>query len=146
MPNISSWPFFEAVTETVLPGQTCSSPPRAICRTAVSVLAVMEEPLPMRLPAITADPVGREATGTIAGCATDPNVETVAGWAGGGGLALAFGSSGGFNRIVKRLPAPSQVYWRASERATVTRATGGEIWNLSTCTSVNLSPFGVTSF
>ena len=96
---------------------------------AVSVLAVMEEPLPMRLPAIIAEPAGREATGTTAGCATEPNFEMVSGCAGGGGVALALGSSGGFTRIVKRLPAPSQVYWRASASATVTRVTGGEIWN-----------------
>src|SRR5437899_9859451 len=109
MPNIRSWVFLDAVTETVLPGQTCNSPPRAMCRTAVSALAVIEEPLPMRLPAITADPVGREATGTTTGCAAEPKVETVAGWAGGGATALAFGSSGGFRRMVSRFPAPSQV-------------------------------------
>ena len=60
---------------------------------------------------------GKAGMGAVAGCA------------GGGGVSLAFGSSGGFTRIVSRLPAPSQVYWRASARSTVTRVTGGEIWN-----------------
>src|SRR6202008_5061998 len=51
-----------------------------------------------------------------------------------------------FNRIVSRLPAPSQVYWRASASATVTRVTGGEIWNCSTRRSVNWSPLAFTGF
>src|ERR1700675_3416962 len=99
MPNISSWPFLDAVTDTVLPGHTCSSPPRAMCRTAVSALAVTVDPEPIRLPASTADPVVRELTGTTAGCVGAENVGTVAGCNGAGVAALA--SSGGFNRMVR---------------------------------------------
>src|SRR6267143_7008779 len=82
MPSINSCPFFDAVTETVLPGQTCTSPPRAMCRTAVSALAVTEEPFPIRLPASTIEPDGRGLRGTTAGCTPALNVDTVVGWAG----------------------------------------------------------------
>src|SRR5438477_12857723 len=107
MPNMSSGPFLDAVTETVLFGQTCNSPPREMCKTAVSVLAVTDDPDPMRLPTITAEPAPLEETGTTAGFAAVENVEMVAGWASGGGAAAfaAAGSSGGLRRIVRRLPA-----------------------------------------
>ncbi len=61
--------FCDGVTETVVPGQTRTSPPRDRRRTAVSAPAVIDEPDPMRLSATTNDPVP-PVTGTIAGASS----------------------------------------------------------------------------
>ena len=53
--NLSS--FFEGVTETVVPGQTRTSPPLDKCSTAVSLPAVRDDPAAKRLPASTTSPI-----------------------------------------------------------------------------------------
>src|SRR5580698_496972 len=107
MPSIKSFAFFEGVTESVVPGQTRTSPPRERCNTAVSLPAVRDDPAANRLPANTTSPTP-PVTGTTAGVATGVNDKTCGGW-NGDFLLAAFGSSGGFSRTIRRLPATSQV-------------------------------------
>jgi hypothetical protein len=57
----------EVVTETVVPGHTRTSPPRASLSTAVSSAAVIDDPEATRLPASTSVPELPTATGTAAG-------------------------------------------------------------------------------
>src|SRR2546426_7070289 len=73
MPSISSLPFCEEVTETVVPGHTCTSPPRCKRRRAVPTRAVSEEPVAMRLPAITTAPEFPGVIGTATGCTPEVN-------------------------------------------------------------------------
>src|SRR5579863_1568138 len=106
MPSIRSRLFGEGVTDTVVPGQTRTSPPPDKRKIVVSDPAVMVEPEPMRLPAITVAPEPL-VTGTTAGVAPKDNAGDVGGWFGDG--LPAFTSSGGLSRTISRFPAPSQV-------------------------------------
>src|SRR5208282_233073 len=107
IPIMTSCVVRDGVTETVVPGHTRTCPPRASCSTAVSLPAVNEDPETiLRLPASTTapDPL---VTGTAAGAVPRSRPGTLGICA--GGVLLAFTSSGGFNRTINRLPAPSQV-------------------------------------
>ncbi len=101
MPSISSLPFCEEVTETVVPGQTCTSPPRCKRRMAVSTPAVSEEPVAMRLPAITTAPEFPGVIGTATGCTPEVNAGTE-------GKAEPSSSGRGRRRITSRLFALSR--------------------------------------
>src|SRR5208282_371233 len=107
-----AFPFFEGVMESVVPGQTRTSPPRDKCRTAVSLSAVREAPAARRLPASTTSPIPL-LTGTTAGVAGGVNDRTCGGWEGEFLLASVSGSSFGsgrrFRRTIRRLPAASHV-------------------------------------
>src|ERR1700685_1776600 len=103
MASIRSWVSFEGVTETAVPGQTRTSPPLDNCSTAVSVLAVRDDPAATRLPANIMTP-SPPVTGTIAGAADGP-----AGGFNGDLLVAVFGSSPSFKRTISRFPASSQV-------------------------------------
>ena len=107
-PSIMSRLFGEGVTETVVPGHTRTSPPRARCRTSVSDPAVTDDPEPSRLPASTSAPAP-PVTGTTAGAAPIDIPAATGGTIGGDFLLPAFTSSAGLRRIINRLPAPSQV-------------------------------------
>src|ERR1019366_38706 len=115
MPSIKSFAVFEGVTETVVPGQTRTSPPLDNRNTAVSLPAVRDDPAANCLPANTTSPTPL-VTGTTAGAAAGANDSTCGGW-NGGFFAAAFppsfgslvGSPAGFSRTIRRLPATSQV-------------------------------------
>src|SRR5437879_1147093 len=106
MPSIRSRLFCDGVTETVVPGQTRTSPPRGNCKIAVSEPAVTEEPAPRRFPARTTvpDPL---VTGTTVGVAVIARLATVGGW--NGDFLPAVSSSAGWRRTIRRLPAASHV-------------------------------------
>src|SRR5271166_668645 len=106
MPSIKSLVLFEGVTETVVPGQTRTSPPRDNASVVVSLPAVRDDPAANRLSATTTSPIPL-LTGIAAGAAVVDNDTTCGGW--NGDLA-AFASaieSGGFSRTIRRLPAAS---------------------------------------
>src|SRR5437879_10761086 len=98
MPSISSLPFCEEVTETVVPGHTCTSPPRCKRRMAVSTPAVSEEPVAMRLTAITTAPEFHGVIGTATGCTPEENAGTE-------GKGETYSSGWGWRRIACRLSA-----------------------------------------
>src|SRR5208337_2017285 len=68
MPSIKARPLCEDVTDTVVPGQTRTSPPRPRRRIAVSEPAVTEEPGITLLPASNTVPLEPFVSGTAAGC------------------------------------------------------------------------------
>src|SRR5271170_6151594 len=105
IPNIKSLAFFEGVTETVVPGQTRTSPPLDKCSIAVSLPAVRDEPAAKRLPANTTSPTPL-VTGTTAGSAAGANDATCGGSKGDflpAALAASLASPGGFRRTIRRL-------------------------------------------
>src|ERR1700683_3966966 len=105
MPSIKSFELFDGVTETVVPGQTRTSPPLDNANTVVSLPAVKEDPAANRLSATTTSPTPLE-TGTTA---TPGDSEMDCGGC-GDFLFAAFGSSGGLSRTIRRLPAASHEY------------------------------------
>src|ERR1039458_2006560 len=107
MPSIKSFVVFEGVTETVVPGQTRTSPPLDKRKTAVSLPAVRDDPAANRLPANITSPTPL-VTGTTAGAAAGASDSACGGWNGVFFLA-ALGSSAGFSRTIRRSPATSQV-------------------------------------
>src|ERR1700688_4553069 len=106
MPSIKSFAFFEGVNESVVPGQTRTSPPLAKRSTVVSLPAVRDDPAANCLPANTTS-LTPLLTGTAASAATGAIDSTCGGW--DGEFWLAFASSGGFRRTISRFPAASQV-------------------------------------
>src|SRR5271157_4625111 len=115
MPIIRSLALFDGVTETVVPGQTRTSPPLDKCSTAVSLPAVRDDPAAKRLPANTTSPTPL-VTGTTAAVAAGASERTCGGWKGdllpaafGSSFASLFGSEVAFSRTIRRLPATSQV-------------------------------------
>ena len=92
--------------ETVVPGQTRTSPPRDNRKTAVSAPAVSDDPAAILLPSTITSP-GFPVTGTIEGAPWARSESSA------GGLdrafLCAFKSSGGFSRTVSRLPSSSHV-------------------------------------
>src|SRR5271166_2671630 len=102
MPSIRSLEFSEGVTETVVPGQTSTSPPLAKRRIVVLEPAMSDDPA-ARLLEITTLPTPSEA-----GTTTGPFGEPKASAAGGCDfLSAEFASSGALNRIISRFPASS---------------------------------------
>src|SRR5271157_5956533 len=103
MLSITLCRFSDGVTDTVVPGQTCTSPPLDRRRTAVSGPAVIAEPAPPSLPASASGPAARTAATT------------------GGGAGVRLGTVGGSNgellawlgffprRTTRRFPAAYQV-------------------------------------
>src|ERR1700747_3522596 len=79
--------FCEGVTDTVVPGQTCTSPPLDRLRTAVSGPVVTEEPEFALSPASASGPGAR--TTATAGCGADVRLATV-GCSNGEVFALAW--------------------------------------------------------
>src|ERR1700678_2341354 len=112
MPSIKSFAVFEGVTETVVPGQTRTSPPLDKYNTAVSLPAVRDDPAANRLPDNTTSPTPL-VTGTTAGVAAGVNASTCGGWKGDFLLAV-FGSlsvsPGGFSRTISRFQATYPLY------------------------------------
>src|ERR1700685_331891 len=104
MPNIRSRAFVDGVTETVVPGQIRTSPPRDRRIAAVSAPRATADPLPIGVPDSTTEPLPPVA-GTMAGVSVVASVVTD----GGSELLSALASPGGLRRIISRLPAPSQV-------------------------------------
>src|SRR5580658_2059717 len=115
MPSIKSLAFCEGVTETVVPGQTRTSPPLDKSSTAVSLPAVRDDPAAKRFPAKTTSPTP-PVTGTAG--AAGANERTCGGWEEDvllaalrsllGSLlgllsasAFLFGSAGGFSRTIR---------------------------------------------
>src|SRR5579864_8412337 len=119
MPSMRSWPLGEVETETVVPGQTRTSPPRVRRRIAVSSPAVIEDPDATRLPVSTSDPEVPIATGTAAGCTPEVNAGT------DGGLAVAAASA--LMRMRRRLPIASHEYLTVAARSTTTRVMAGSL-------------------
>src|ERR1700676_2014619 len=117
MPSIKPCPLCAEVTDTVVPGQTSTSPPRSNRKTDVSDPAVTEDPATARLPARTTVPDEPGASGTAAGWIPCVNAGTVSG--------LAVAPSEETRRTIKRLPAASQVCPTGLSRSTTTRVTGG---------------------
>src|SRR5271169_905914 len=107
MPSIKSFVFFAGVTETVVPGQTRTSPPLDNFNTAVSLPAVKVDPAANCLPASTTSPTPL-LTGTTTGSAEGAAESTCGGW-NGDFLPAVLGASIGFSRTIKRSPATSQV-------------------------------------
>src|SRR5258708_37319201 len=105
MPNSKSLVFFEGVTETVVPGQTRTSPPLDNRNTAVSPPAVKDDPAANCLPAITTSP-SPLVTGTTAGVATGASGSTCGGWR-GDVLLAAVRASAGFRRTLTVSPQTS---------------------------------------
>jgi hypothetical protein len=62
--------FCDGVTDTVVPGQTCTSPPLD-SSTAVSGPAVIEEPDSASFPASASGPAARTAVTTVAVLSSD---------------------------------------------------------------------------
>src|ERR1700685_2874043 len=107
-PSIKSFALFEGVMETVVPGQTRTSPPRVNRSSVVSLPAVKADPTAERLPATTTSPIPL-VTGTATGV-TEGDSDVVCGnWEGGVFLATA-GFGIGLRRTIKRSPATSHVY------------------------------------
>src|ERR1700704_2748695 len=79
MLSIMLWRFCDGVTDTVVPGQTCTSPPLDRRRTAVSGPAVIAEPVPASVlfPARASGPAARTAVTT--GFGADVRLGTVGG-------------------------------------------------------------------
>src|SRR6202163_5050690 len=77
MLSIRLWRFCDGVTDTVVPGQTCTSPPLDRRRTAVSGPAVIAAPasLLLSLPATPGGPAARTAATT--GCGAGVRLTTV---------------------------------------------------------------------
>src|SRR5579863_3504837 len=107
MPSIKAFVPVEGVTETVVPGQTRTSPPLDNRNTAVSLPAVSDDPAANRLSANTTSPTPL-VTGTNAGVSAGAIESTCGSWE-SGFLLAAFGSSAGFSRTISRLPAASQL-------------------------------------
>src|SRR5215831_15810431 len=99
IPSIKSWPLDDVETETVVRGQTRTSPPRVNRRRAVSSPAVIDDPDATRLPVSTSEPDVPIATGTAAGCTPAVNAGTE------GGLAET--ASSALKRMRRRLPIAS---------------------------------------
>src|SRR5580700_7479368 len=117
MPSIRACPLCAEVTDTVVPGQTSTSPPLCRRSTDVSEPAVTEEPAAARLPARTTEPEEPGPSGTAAGWIPCVKAGT------DGGLAVT--SSEERRRTIKRLPAASQVCPTGLTKSTTTRVTGG---------------------
>src|ERR1051326_6903811 len=98
MPNIRSRLLCDGVTETVVPGQTRTSPPRGRCRTVVSDPAVTEDPAPMRLPDIAME-LEPAVTGTTDASFVSEKPVAVSG---SNTFLPAFTSSGGLSRTIDR--------------------------------------------
>src|SRR5262252_9511771 len=81
-------PFCEGVTDTVVPGQTCTSPPRDRRSVAVSAPAVIDEPEARPLPATACGPAARTSA---TGCGTELRFKVGGAWNGDVG-----DSAGGF--------------------------------------------------
>src|SRR5579863_5317477 len=100
MPSIRSFAFFDGVTETDVPAQTRTSPPRDNFNTVVLLPAVREDPAANSRSATTTSPAP-PVTGTIAGAASGVN-DTTCGSSNGDFLLVAsasvFESPGGFSR------------------------------------------------
>src|SRR5271169_836315 len=93
----------DGVTDTVVPGQTCTSPPLDRRRTAVSGPAVIAEPAPPLSSANASGPAVRTAVTT--GCGAGVRLGTV-----GDSNGEFFAWLGFFPRCTtKRFPAASQV-------------------------------------
>src|SRR5690242_3431188 len=98
MPNISSRPLEDDVTETVVPGHTRTSPPRPRRKTAESDPAVTDDPVAILRPAnITAPELPTDPA--MLGCTPRLKAEAAAGVV----------SLGARRRIVNVLPADSVV-------------------------------------
>src|SRR5580698_8988181 len=106
MPSIKSFELFEGVTETVVPGQTRTSPPLDNANTVVSLPAVKEDPAANRLSAKTTSPTPPGMGTTAAAGVKDT---ACGGWIADFSLA-ALGSSGALSRTIRRLPAASHEY------------------------------------
>src|SRR5437764_15334964 len=107
MPSIKSFVFLAGVTESVVPGQTRTSPPRDNSKTAVSLPAVNVDPAANCLPAITTSP-----TPLVTGTATVVAVGVIESTCGGcrGDFWLAeLGPSAGFRCTIKVSPETSQL-------------------------------------
>src|SRR6266436_2709659 len=95
--------FCEGVTDTVVRGQTCTSPPLDRRTMVVSGPAVIEEPVLRSLSASASGPAAR--TAAIIGGGDGVRLTTVAGWNG-----ELFAWLGSFPRCTtRRFPAASQV-------------------------------------
>src|SRR5271170_2925740 len=108
MPSIRSRLVCDGVIETVVPGHTRTSPPPVTRSTAVSDPAVIADPAEMRFPARTIVPEPL-VTGTTAGSRLRENPSTFGG-SNGDDFFPAVASPAGFNRTIKRCPAPSHEY------------------------------------
>src|SRR5579872_2603069 len=106
MPNIKSRLLCDGLIESVVPGQTRTSPPRGKCKMVVSDPAVMEDPEPSRAAAMTAEPVSL-VTGMTSASFVRANPAALGGSADADFLP-AFTSPGGRSLIINRFPAPSQ--------------------------------------
>src|ERR1039457_2535574 len=120
MLSITLCRFSEGVIATVVPGHTCTLPPLDSLRTAVPRPAVIDEPGPPSFSASANGPAARTSITT--------------GFGPGATLATASGSKGEALRasagflprcITRRLPAPSQRYWRGGTGTTNPRAPRG---------------------
>src|ERR1700690_2774222 len=103
MLSIMLWRFCDGVTDTVVPGQTCTSPPLDRLRMVVSAPAATVEPEPPSLAARANGPGARTAATT--GRGPGVTLGTV-----GGSKGDPFAWVGFFPRCTtRRFPAASQV-------------------------------------
>src|SRR5208282_5462252 len=111
--------FCDGVIDTVVPGQTRTSPPLDRLSTVVSAPAVIVDPKDPEFPEIEIGPAARTAdtTGSDAG-ATPTTVGNL-----NGEVSALSGSRP--RCTTRRLPAASQVKARGATRSTTTRAIGG---------------------
>src|ERR1700722_14142644 len=103
MPSMSAWPFCEDVTETVVPGQTRTSPPRPSRNTAASEPALIDEPGGTFPPATERSIFEPACRGTATGWGAGVRVGT------DGGFAVDCCEAGckPCRRTAKRLPEAS---------------------------------------
>src|SRR5664279_180715 len=88
MLSIRLWRFCEGVTDTVVPGQTCNSPPLDKRRIVVSEPAVTDEPEPPSFPERAKGPSARTAVTT--GWGVGVRLVVVAGWKGEASVRFGF--------------------------------------------------------
>src|SRR5580658_10145666 len=116
MLSITLCRFCDGVTETVVPGHTCTSPPDERLTTAVSGPAVIVEPEPASFP-VRANGLAVRTEATT-GCGDCVRLGTV----GVSNGELRAWSDALPRCTTRRLPAASHVKARGARRSTTTRA------------------------